>query len=434
MFNSLKSLKIVQSFLTLEGNSRVSVLFEPLWGIPYIFYNFYLSLYLKEMGVTDRQFGILIAAGFISGAVFSLFGGIITDLLGRKKTTLIFDFLSWPFAIFIFLISQSFLMFVAATVVNNIVRIVSVSWNMMVVEDADSRQRIAAYNILNIINISLGIITPLAGIIVASSGVVFAERCFMIFAIVSMSTMIISRNHFYRETRMGQQILDEHKGSRFRDIARKGLFRGAFRVLGKNPGAALIIAVNILFNLTLPLGAFNSMYFALFMTGQVGIGKASVSILGGIYSGVILLVFLAVTPRIGKKGGTAGMLSGLVIQGASLVMIALIPKGVLAAACLCVALYGLGYGIFKPFLDSLTADVSEGRERAGLYSLVNTAISIFSALIGYASGYIYAFDPRWIFFSTAVILGICAIGMVCFIWINGKMGQPREIKAIGKAG
>lgn len=420
MLRRLKSLKIVQSFLMLEGNSRVSVMFEPLWGVPYIFFNFYLSLYLKEMGVTEQQFGVIIAAGFISGAFFSLFGGIITDMLGRRKTTLIFDLISWPTAIFIYLISGSFLMFIVATVVNNVVRICTVSWNLMVVEDADSKQRIAAYNILNIINIALGIITPIAGIMVASSGIVTAERSFMIFAIVSMTVMILLRNHFYRETRMGQEILNEHKGLKLRDIVGRGFFRGAIKLLRNNPGASLIVAVSILFNLTLPLGAFNSLYFAPYMTGQVGIDKASVSILGGIYSVIMLLVFLVVNPRMGKKDGTGNILSGLMIQGVSVVLIAMIPRGGLISACICVALYGLGFGIFRPFLDSLLADVSEGRERAGLYSFVNTVTSVFSALIGYASGYIYTLDPRWIFYSTAIILALCALGIAYYMIINRK--------------
>lgn len=116
------------------------------------------SLYMKEMGVTGQQFGGIIAVGFISGAVFSLFGGVITDHFGRKKTTLLFDLLAWPFAIFIYFISRSYALFLLATAANNTLRITTVAWNLMVVEDADSDQRKAAYNILNIISIAMGLI------------------------------------------------------------------------------------------------------------------------------------------------------------------------------------------------------------------------------------------------------------------------------------
>jgi MFS family permease len=246
---------------------------------------------MKEMGVTDEQLGIIIAAGFLSAAFFSLFGGIITDYLGRKRTAFIFDFLAWPTSIFIYLISRSLIMFILATVINNLVKIVTVAWNLMVIEDADSDQRIAAFNLLNIINISLGILTPLAGLVVAKYGIIKAERTFMIFAIISMTAMIIIRDINYTETKVGKQILEEHKGLAFKDVLKKGLYGGTITQLRNNSRLKIAFLVQVLFNLTLPLGAFNSMYFAPFMTGQLGIDKAAVSILGGVYAGVMLLVF-----------------------------------------------------------------------------------------------------------------------------------------------
>jgi len=72
------------------------------------------------MGITEPQFGIILAVGFISSAFFSMFGGIITDYLGRKKTTFIFDFIGWPVALFLFLISRSLPLFLLATVVRNV--------------------------------------------------------------------------------------------------------------------------------------------------------------------------------------------------------------------------------------------------------------------------------------------------------------------------
>ena len=85
---------IFNVFRILKGNTRVSVMCEPLWGIPFVLFNFYLSLYMKELGVTNQQLGYIIALGYISGTVISLSSGIVTDHLGRKRATLIFDFIS----------------------------------------------------------------------------------------------------------------------------------------------------------------------------------------------------------------------------------------------------------------------------------------------------------------------------------------------------
>lgn len=415
MLQRLKRLKIVKSFLLLSGNTKISVVCEPLWGIPFTIYNFYLSLYIKEMGVTDEQLGIIIAAGFLSAAIFSLFGGIITDYLGRKKTTFIFDFLAWPVAIFIYFISRSLAIFILATVVNNLLKIVNVSWNLMIIEDADSDQRKAAFNLLNIINISLGIITPLAGLVVAKYGIIKAERAFMIFAVISMTVMVLIRNKNYTETKIGQQILDEHKDLAFKDMLKKGPFGGAFAQLRNNSRLRLAVLIQVLFNLTLPLGAFNSMYFAPFMTEQVGIDKALVSILGGVYAGVMLMIFLFITPSISRKHMPSSILLGLSLQAIALIGITAVPKGILFYAVLAVALYSFGYGIFMPFLSTLVADVSEGRGRAGIYSLVNTTTAVLSALIGLGSGFLYAAAPRFIYYLSALLLGLSFIAMLLFV-------------------
>lgn len=425
MLQRFKKLKIVKSFLLLKGNTKVSVMCEPLWGIPFTIFNFYLSLYMKEMGVTDEQLGIIIAAGFLSAAFFSLFGGIITDYLGRKRTAFIFDFLAWPTSIFIYLISRSLIMFILATVINNLVKIVTVAWNLMVIEDADSDQRIAAFNLLNIINISLGILTPLAGLVVAKYGIIKAERTFMIFAIISMTAMIIIRDINYTETKVGKQILEEHKGLAFKDVLKKGLYGGTITQLRNNSRLKIAFLVQVLFNLTLPLGAFNSMYFAPFMTEQLGIDKAAVSILGGVYAGVMLMVFLFITPVISRKHMSASILTGLFLQAVALIGITAVPEGIIFFAILAVALYSFGYGIFMPFFSTLIADISEGRDRAGIYSLVNTVTAVLSALIGLGSGFLYAAAPRFIFYLTALLLGLSIIAMFVLI-ADDKKQRTKE--------
>ena len=415
MLKRLKRTNIVQSFLILKGNTRASVLYEPLWGIPFTLYSFYLSLYMKQMGISDQQLGGIIAAGFISAAVFSLFGGVVTDYLGRKKTTLIFDFISWPLAIFVFLISRSYWMFILATVINNSVKIVAVSWNLMVVEDADSEQRKVAYNLINLINISISVITPLSGLLVAAYGIITSERILFIFAIISMTIMIILRNKAYVETKVGQQILNEHKGLRLKDVIKKGIFVGAVKQISKDKKLRIIVTLQIFFNLTLSLGAYSSLYFAPFMTDHIGIDKASVSVLGGVYGGVMLFMLVVINPIISKKNVKSSMLSGLAIQGLALIAIPFIPNKALLFAIIAVGFYAMGYSSYMPFASALFADVSDGRERASIYSFVNTITSIVSALIGAVSGFIYAAQPRFIFYITVGIIAFCMVAFIKFI-------------------
>lgn len=401
----------------LKGNTRISVLCEPLWGLPFVLFNFYLSLYMKELGVTDKQIGYIISIGYFAGIVFSLVSGIITDRLGRKRTTFIFDFISWPLTVFIYLISGSFIMFAVATVLNSMGKIVGVSWNLMVVEDADNEQRIAAFNLLNIINIATGVIIPVAGAFVGAYGVVTAERIFLAYGVISMSVMILLRNHFYSETRIGQQILDEQKKNPVPFSLKSLIPIKAAAAFKGNPRAVIAAMVYILYFVYFPLGTFNSLYFAPFMTEVLKLGKSSISVLGGVYSGVMLFVFVFIVPAIAKRSNTRNMQFGLLIQAASLFCLIIIPAGSLVKVISCIGVYAVGFGIFRPFLDSMLAEVTEGNERAGIYSLVNTVTCVITALLGFVSGSIYVLNPRILYIISIAIL----LASVVLLWVYGRL-------------
>jgi MFS family permease len=416
---------IIQSFKLLKGNTRTSIVFEPLWGIPFVLFNFYLSLYMKELGVTDKQIGYLISIGFISGTFFSLFAGVITDRLGRKRTTLIFDFISWPVVMILYLFSNSFVMFALAVIINNVGRIVGVSWYMMIVEDADDNQRVAAFNLINIINISTGVIIPLAGLLVNSLGVVISERIFLGYAAVSMTIMMILRNFAYHETTVGQQILDEHKKNPKKINLKNILPLKTLLTLRKKPLSILAISIFILFNIYIPLGTFGSLYFAPYMTEVLDLSKSSISVLGGVYSAVLFLIFVFVNPIICRFNKNFNMIIGLIIQVISLFLLVIIPSGNLLIAALCIIIFSIGFGIFRSLIDSLLAEVTEGSERAGIYSIINTITCILTAVIAFVSGSLYVFNPKLLYGASIAILLVCG-GMLVLLMNKKKVEDSVE--------
>ena len=405
---------IFKSFKLLKGNTRISVMCEPLWGIPFVLFNFYLSLYMKELGVTDKQLGYLISLGFIAGTFFSLISGAVTDRLGRKKTTLIFDFIAWPLTVIIYFLSNSFAMFALATITNSISRIVSVSWNLMVIEDADNEQRVAAFNLLNIINIATGIVIPSAGLLVSAYGVIISERIFLVYAAISMTTMFIIRNRFYRETSVGQKILDARKKNPERISLKNIIPVNALLAFKGNTKAIVAVMIYILFYIYIPLGTVNSLYFAPFMTEVMNLGKSSISILGGVYSGVMLLVFVFIIPFVSRMKHAVNMQVGICVQMAALILLILIPAGDMKAAIICIIIYAAGFGVFRPFVDSMLAEVSEGASRAGMYSMVNTITCMMTAIIGFVSGRLYIYNPKLLYIVSTVILGICMLLLVVY--------------------
>lgn len=228
-----RSSNIVTALRTLQGNTRIAVLFEPLWGVPFVLCNFYLSLYMKSLGVTDREIGYLISLGFAAGAITSFLGGPLTDF------------------------SHSFWLFALGMLVNSVWRIVSVSWNLMVVEDADNEQRRAAFNLLNIVTVATGILTPLAGLLVRYTGVVTAERVLLAFAVLSISVQVILRNRYFTETRAGRDILRRRQEARANGASGGGViasYREAFAAL-RSRKVLKVVCLVVLYMVFIPVGS-----------------------------------------------------------------------------------------------------------------------------------------------------------------------------------
>jgi MFS family permease len=400
---------ILDTYRILKGNARISVVCEPLWAFPFALFNFYLSLYMKELGVTDRQLGFLISLGYMFSIFSSLLSGVIIDKLGRKRTTLVFDLISWPMALFVYFISNNFALFALATFLNSFSKLVQVSWNLMVIEDADNKQRIAAFSLFNFINIISGLTVPLAGVLVGAYGVVTAERIFLVFGMISMSTMIILRNHFYKETKIGQSIINERKKNpvplNWKNIIP---FRAAVLLRG-NVKAITAALVYILFFIYIPIGTVQSLYFAPYMKEFMNLDKSSISILGGVYSGVVLFALIFIIPVIARYNNARNIMYGLAIQAVSLFLLIMLPTGSLPATILCIGTYALGFGICRPFIDTMLAEATEGNERAGIYSLINTVACAATAVLGFASGSIYLLDPRFIYIVSIAILTVCIV-------------------------
>ncbi len=86
---------LISTLKSLRGNPRGCVYTEPLWGIPYNLYAPYISVYMLAVGLSDGQIGLIVSISWGVQIILALLSGVITDKLGRRRTTLIFDTLSW---------------------------------------------------------------------------------------------------------------------------------------------------------------------------------------------------------------------------------------------------------------------------------------------------------------------------------------------------
>ncbi|NLY19580.1 MAG: MFS transporter, partial [Clostridiaceae bacterium] len=379
--------------MKLKGNARVCIAFHPLWGIPYSIYFFYLSLYMKAHGVTDSQLGFLMTAGFGASIVFSVAAAPLVDNLGRKKSTFIFDLLSSAIPPFIYAVSGSFWFAFAAIILNSANKVMSVAYYLVMIEDADDEQRMIAFNLFNIITIAAGVFIPVAGIFVERFGLVRTERFFLIFSGISMTLLISVRNYFLKETKAGIEILEKRNGGNFsvKDIVKP--YANSYKYLVVHPHALITVIANVIFYVYYMIGTNNSLYFAPYFIDGPSLDPADISLLGAFYSAGMLFAMIIINPLMQRINIFLNLITGAVVNITGLILLVVIPGKNLTAAIAAAVMTSVGFGILKSVMDAALAITTEGRARAGIYSISNLMSSIFGMLIAGLAGILYPVNP-----------------------------------------
>ncbi len=204
-----------------------------MWGIPYNLYAPYVSIYMLALGLSDKQIGLTVSISWGFQIIMALLSGVVTDKLGRRRTTLIFDILSWSVPALISALAQNYWYFLAAAVINSLWRVTHNSWTCLLVEDADQGQLVDIYSWIYIANIVVGFIAPLAGAFIAAFSLVPTMRGLYIFAAIMFTLKAIVTYRMTEETRQGKVRMHETRHQSIFDVL--GEYKGVFRTVLHSP-------------------------------------------------------------------------------------------------------------------------------------------------------------------------------------------------------
>jgi MFS transporter, DHA1 family, tetracycline resistance protein len=220
---------LLTSARLLRGNARACVIVEPIWAVPQIIALTFQSLYFVGLGCSPEQIGIITAVGMASQFVCALISGYITDRLGRRRTTIIFDLLGWTLALILFAVSRNIWGLLLAAVVNGGFRIATTAHSCVLIEDTPPEHRAHAYTWLQVASIAAGFFAPLGGLLVARLTIVPAERILLVVAGLSMVIMTTTRFRLLRETPISLRMMEVSKTQKLSELA-KGYLRSLKRL------------------------------------------------------------------------------------------------------------------------------------------------------------------------------------------------------------
>jgi len=372
-----------------------------MWGIPFYLFTPFMSVYMAAMLVTDQQIGLIASVLMSVRAISAFFGGAITDKLGRKKATFIFDALSWSVPTLIWIFSQNFWWFIAAAAFNGLSEVAANSWNCLLIEDAPRTALVDIYAWVHISQLLAVFFAPLAGLLVGEVGLVPAVRVVFILSFISITLKVFILNHYCDETKAGKRRLEETRGaslsaliSGYGQIARK-LFTSPRMVL------ALSIATFVVVT-----GLVTQTFFGLYATRTLAMPEHFLAFFPIIRAGIMLAFLFIIQPRIAGVGLKGPLVAGVILYMSAYSLLITIPAQRLGLLLLCLFLESCAHGLVLPRRDSIQALFVDPGERARLNSVLAVVVFTVTIPFGSLSGWMSAIDGRLPFLMIVVIFVI----------------------------
>lgn len=373
---------MMESLRSLRGNPKACVLTEPLWGIPHSLYVPFASVYMLALGITDAQIGLVVSLTLLFRAFTSMISGAVTDKLGRKKATIIFDIISWSIPCLLWAVAQNVWWFYAAAVFNGFWQITENSWTCLLVEDAEKDKMVNIYSWIYVSGQLSVFFAPLSGLLVGSMGIVPAMRILYLFSFVSMTAKFVILYKYCDETAVGKARLAETKGMSVMSILAgyKELIPRFFR------SGNMLLATVISVLLTAASTIMDS-FFGVYATQSLMVADQYLAYFPIIRSAIMLVFLFFVQPQLNRFGYKGPMLVGLVLYVAShVVLIAFRSASGLLIPTIYTFVQTCAYGLVMPRKDSMVALCLDPHERARMTSIMTVVVLGINIPFGYIAG------------------------------------------------
>ncbi len=389
----------------LTGNARGCVYTEPLWGIPFNLYSPYVSVYMLALGMRDSQIGFLSSLSMLLQVFWTLLSGAITDKLGRKKATLIFDLISWSIPCLIWAFAQDYRYFIAAAIVNSVWRVTHNSWHCLLVEDTNPDLLVDIWSWISIGGLLAAFFSPLTGVLIARYELVPTIRGLYIFSFVLMTIKFVATNAMVTETQQGLVRMKETQTQPLFSV-----LRGMPAVVGQilktrstlfTAGLLVIIGIARMISGT---------FWSILVTEKLHLPAEHIAIYPFVRSITMLLTYFFLLPKLRRWKPQVAMLlgfTGLIIS--SIVLLNTPPKNYWMLLIVTI-LDACSLPMVTTLMAKLIVVNVDAKERARIMATLNAIVLILTSPFGWFAGRLsevnrsYPFVLSIILFALGIIL------------------------------
>ena len=411
---------LIRSLLELRGNARACIYTEPLWGIPYNLYIPYASVYMLAFGLTDTEIGLIASIGFFFQIVTALLSGAITDKMGRKRATLIFDILAWSVPTLIWMVAQNFYYFVAAAIVNSVWRVTMNSWTCLMVEDSEAEQLVDMYAWVYISGQMAVFFAPIAGILINQFSLVPTMRGLYLLAFLMMTLKFVVLNVYVDETAQGKVRMQESKHQNLFSVLNE--YPGVLRQILRTPATLYTLGIMLAMSIC---NLISGNFWAIIVTQKLQIPAADLSLYPFARSALMMLFFFLIQPRMKELPFKIPMLLGFACYLASLVILVVLPEKSYLMLLVSVLLEACGMTTVGPLLDKMIVVTVNPQERARILSIMYVTVIVLTSPFGWIAGLLSSVDRTLPFFLAMTLFAVGAF----FTWRAARFSEQAEASA-----
>jgi MFS family permease len=411
---------LIRSLLELRGNARSCIYTEPLWGIPYNLYSPYISVYMLAFGLTDTQIGLIASIGFVFQIVTALLSGAITDKLGRKRATLIFDILAWSVPTLIWAVAQNFYYFVAAAIINSVWRVTMNSWTCLMVEDAEPEHLVDMYAWVYISGQMAVFFAPIAGILINQFSLVPTMRGLYLLAFLMMTLKFVVLNVYVDETRQGKVRMQESKHQSMFSVLNE--YPSVLRQILRTPATLYTLGIMLAMSIC---NLISGNFWAIIVTQKLNIPAADLSLYPFARSALMMLFFFLIQPRMKEMHFKIPMLVGFACYLTSLVILVSLPEKSYFLLLVSVLLEACGMTTVGPLLDKMIVVTVNPQERARILSIIYVTVIVLTSPFGWIAGLLSSIDRALPFFLAMALFTVGAF----LTWRAARFSERVEAAA-----
>ncbi|HCS40030.1 MAG TPA: MFS transporter [Anaerolineaceae bacterium] len=408
---------LFHSLVNFKGNARGCVYPEPLNAIPVNLYAPYVSVFMLALGVTDAQIGLTVSVSWAVQLILAIFSGTITDKLGRRKATLIFDLVSYVIPAIISAAAQNFWYFLGAAIFSSFIRIPQNSWMCLAVEDTDPDQLIDIFSWVYIAGLLSAFFAPIAGLLIKSLTLIPTMRILYIFAAICFTAKAFITYHLTSETKQGFIRMEEMKRKSI--FSGMGGYRQIFNQVLHTPKTLYTAGIMVIMSICLMI---NSTFWSVIVTEKIKIAVYNISIFAFVHSVIMLVFYFVISPRLKKYHYKIPMVLGFWGFALSQLLLILTPINGYFLLIISIVIEGCALATLNPLVDQLIVLTIDAEERARIQSILYVAVIIITTPFGWIAGNLSAMNKSLPFILNLVLFGLGGV----LAWLAGREDKSRK--------